>query len=141
MLQGTYLSSDELERSDALEYGYHTVCQHPREVCKLIAGQRLVIDLNHVLFDDQDEAVQLACAAAEQGLWVGIHTYYTEHPRLLPLLGRPNVVIEKTHGQVCQALRLASGHQAGHGSAGSLAGVPAIGGVGREAPASGASTS
>jgi hypothetical protein len=105
MQNDIYLSSDELERSDALEYGYSTMLQHPREVRTFFAGHRLVIDLDHVLFDEKDEAVELACAAAEQGLWVGIHTHYRDDPRLASLRDNPNVVIKKTHVNVRSALR------------------------------------
>jgi hypothetical protein len=105
MLRATYLSSDELERAEAFEAGYRTVIQHPREVRDLVGVRRLVIDLDHVLFDDKDDAIKLAREATAWGLWVGIHTYYPDDPRLDPLRGWPNVVVRKTHRRVRQALR------------------------------------
>jgi hypothetical protein len=105
MLQGTYLSSDEQNRSEAFAFGYRTIGQHPREVRKLIAGQWLVIDLDYILFDDKKEAIQLAQEAAERGLCVGIHTLNPDDERLEPLLANPNVVVRKTHRAVRAALR------------------------------------
>jgi hypothetical protein len=105
MVNSTYLSSDELERYEAFGLGYSDVCQHPREVRKLIPGHCLVIDFDHVLFDDKDAAVALAREAADSGMWVGIHGYCLNDPRLLPVLGRPNVVVDKTHASLHAGLR------------------------------------
>lgn len=109
--QNTYVSSDELGRSEAFAYGYRTICQHPREVRDLVAGQRLVIAIDYILFDDKDEAIALALAAAEQGLWVGIHTLHPEAACLAPVFGKPNVVVAKTHRKVRSSLRQKSRKQ------------------------------
>jgi hypothetical protein len=105
MLRATYLSNNELERAEAFGLGYHEVYQHPREVLELVAGQRLVIDLNHVLFDDKDEAVKLARRAAGRGVWVGIHTYNPDDPVLVAVRGKRRIVIRTTHRRVHAALR------------------------------------
>jgi hypothetical protein len=100
MFPATYVSADALERADAYRLGYRTVCQHPREIGVPEATEMLVIDFNHVLFDDQATAVAKANAHARRGLLVGIHTYYPQALEVLRLAALPNVVVAKTHREL-----------------------------------------
>ncbi|HYT87627.1 MAG TPA: hypothetical protein VEL76_02805 [Gemmataceae bacterium] len=105
MVRGTYVSSDELERAEAAQFGYRYVCHHPNEIGVVDDGETLVIDFDHVLFDDQDLAVLKANQAANCGTVVGIHTYYPNDPRLQQLLALPNVLVAKTHRRLLKAMR------------------------------------
>jgi hypothetical protein len=105
MSQGTYVSSDACERSQAFRLGYRQVCHHPKEVGVLEPPETLVIDFDHVLFDEKDLAVRKANEAANLGVLVGIHTYYPEDPRLQRFLALPNVHIAKTHRLVLKRMR------------------------------------
>ncbi len=105
MLQGAYVSADEVERAGALIRGYRQVCQHPGEVGVLERDEILVIDFDHVLFGDTDLAATTAVGAARRGVRVGVHTYHLENPRLTPLRSEPNLMVGKTHDRVYAALR------------------------------------
>ena len=105
MRNGTYVSADACERADAFALSYQTVCQHPKEVGVLGPEETLVIDFNHVLFDAHDLAVRKATEATRRGVWVGIHTYFIDDPRLAGLRSLPNVLIAKTHRQVLVLMR------------------------------------
>jgi hypothetical protein len=93
----TYMSSDETERADALELGYRTICQHPREIGVLEPSEMLVIDFNHILFDDHELAIAKINEAAQRGVLVGIHTYYREALKLYRLAKLPNVLVADSH--------------------------------------------
>jgi hypothetical protein len=97
MINGTYVSSDAVERAEAFRLGYAKVCQHPKEIGVLEPDELLTIDFDHVLFDDKDLAVRKANEAANRGVPVGIHTYYPTDPRLERFLALPNVRVAKTH--------------------------------------------
>jgi hypothetical protein len=105
MILGTYVSSDACERAAAYRLGYRNVCQHPKEIGVLGRDELLVIDFDHVLFDDQDLAVLKANEAANRGVSVGIHTYYPDDPRLTRFLALPNVTVAKTHRRLLARLR------------------------------------
>ena len=92
-----FMSSDEVERTDAFELGYGVVCQHPREIGVLDAVKMLVMDFNQILFDDHELAIDIANKAARCGIIVGIHTYYPEALKLQRLAKLPNVLVAKTH--------------------------------------------
>jgi hypothetical protein len=100
MFPATYVSGDALERADAYRIGYRTVCRHPREIGILEASEVLVIDFDHVLFDDQESAVRKANEAARRGVLVGIHTYYPEALKLYRLVELPHVMVAKAHRQL-----------------------------------------
>jgi hypothetical protein len=66
-----YLSSDEVGRADAYELGYGDGCHHPNELGDFEWEKTLVIALDHIFFDDRDEAILKANAAANRGVTVG----------------------------------------------------------------------
>src|SRR5262249_11134643 len=66
-----YLSRDEVDRADAYELGYGDVCHHPNELGDFDREKTLVIALDHIVFDDRDEAMLKANAAANRGVTVG----------------------------------------------------------------------
>lgn len=101
----TYLSCCEVERAAAYDMGYRDICMHPREIGDMKPRGLLVIDFDHVLFNDRDDAVMKANEAANRGVLVGIHTYYPTDPRLDAFRAFPNVVIAKTHRRVLARLR------------------------------------
>ena len=105
VIEGTYVSGDACERADAFRFGYRTVCHHPKEVGVLGPEQVLVIDFDHVLFDDRDLAVRKANEAAHRGVFVGVHTYYPTDPRLQRFLALPNVHVAKTHRRLLVVMR------------------------------------
>jgi hypothetical protein len=51
--------------------GYGDVCHHPNELGDFDREKTLVIDLDHIFFDDRDEAILMANAAADRGVTVG----------------------------------------------------------------------
>src|SRR5262249_34529359 len=67
--------------------------------------EALVIDFDHVLFDDRDLAVRKVNEAAKRGVLVGIHTYYPDDPRLTDCLALPDVTIAKTHRRLLVLMR------------------------------------
>jgi hypothetical protein len=112
VLKGTYVSGDACERAEAFRLGYRSVCHHPKEIGVVGPDEPLVIDFDHVLFDDKDLAVRKANEAANRGVTVGIHTYYPNDPRLLRHLALPNVVVAKTHRHLLTLMRRRAGTQA-----------------------------
>lgn len=104
-MKGIYVSSDACERARAFRLGYRNVCHHPNDVGVIEPNETLVIDFDHVLFDDRDLAVLKANEAANRRVPVGIHTYYPSDPRLTRLLALPNVIVAKTHRRVLALLR------------------------------------
>lgn len=105
MLKGTYVSGDACERARAYQLGYRQVCHHPSKISALAPDEPLVIDFDHVQFDDRDLAVLKANEAANHGVRVGIHTYYPGDPRLERFLALPNVIVAKTHRRVRALMR------------------------------------
>ena len=97
MFPAIYVSADELERADAYRLGYRTVCWHPREIGLADVSETLVIDFDHILFDDQETAVMKASAAARRGVLVGVHTHYPQALKLYRLVALPNVLVATTH--------------------------------------------
>lgn len=97
LIAAIYMSGDELERDEARKHGYLKVVQHPNEIGELEPDQVLVIDFNHVLFDDHELAIAKANEAAQRGVLVGIHTYYREALKLYRLTKLPNVFVADTH--------------------------------------------
>ena len=95
--RGTYVSGDEYERVDARDMGYRNVHQHPNEIGSLEPLDLLVIDWDHVLFDDKDVAMASALEAANRGVMVGIHTYNPESSGLGQLRRFPNVRMARNH--------------------------------------------
>jgi hypothetical protein len=85
MINGTYVSGDACERALAFRLGYRSVCHHPREIGVLGPDEVLVIDLDHVLFDDRDLAIVRANEAANRGVPVGIHTYWVKRQMFVEL--------------------------------------------------------
>jgi len=112
VLRGTYVSGDACERALAYRLGYRSVCHHPKEIGVLEPDEPLVIDLDHVLFDDRDLAVHKANEAANRGVPVGIHTYYPNDPRLTGFLALASVVVAKTHRRVLARMRRQARKQA-----------------------------
>lgn len=104
MLSATYVSGDALERLEAYQGGYHTVCHHPSEIGALEPSEMLVIDFNHILFDDHELAIAKANEAAHRGVLVGIHTYYPEALKLYRLATLPNVLVAKNHRRLLHEL-------------------------------------
>ena len=100
MFPATYLSSDALERADAYRLGYRTVCQHPKEIGVLEPNETLVLDFNHVLFDEREMVVVQANEAARRGVLVGIHTYHPQALEVYRLAALPNVLVAKNHRQL-----------------------------------------
>ena len=105
LIQGAYVSGDELERAEAYELGYRDVCSHSRQIGVLEPSEILVIDLGHVLLEERDIAIVKANETANRGVLVGIHTYYPDDPRLDRFLALPNVLVAQTHARVIAALR------------------------------------
>jgi hypothetical protein len=108
MFKGTYISSDEMKRDEAREMGYDNVGSHPRHIGVPEVGDLLVIDFDHILFDDRIEAVQAAVEHARRGVRVGIHTYAPDDPRLEPVHAEPGIKVGKTHQDVLATLGIPS---------------------------------
>ena len=104
MRQNIYVSSDEVERKYAYDIGYRSVCTHPHEVGVPEISEAVVIDFDHVLFEDQETAIVKANEHARRGGLVGIHTYYAEAIKLYRLVELPNVVVAKTHRRLLVGL-------------------------------------
>jgi hypothetical protein len=104
LVNGTYVSADEIEIALALRLGYRVVRQHVRQIPEPRAGETLVIDFDHVAFDDKDETLVVATNAASRGVLVGVHTYFPENPRLRELAALPMVVVAATHEGVLAGL-------------------------------------
>jgi hypothetical protein len=66
-----YLSSDVVGRADAYELGYGDVCRHPNELGDFDREKTSVIAIDHIFFDDRDEAVLKANGAANRGVTLG----------------------------------------------------------------------
>ena len=105
LIDGTYVSGDELERAAAFDLGYAVVCQHPNEIGVIGAGGMLVLEFDHVLFNERFLIVLAANLAADYGALVGIHTFHPTDVRLERFLKLPNVVVAKTHAEVLAGLR------------------------------------
>ena len=105
MRKGIYCSGDAMNRADAYRRGYKSVCHHPLEIGKLQPGDVLVVDYDHVLFDDKFAARQKMLTAIRQGHAVGIHTFHPDDPKLAGLAENPGVTIAKTHRRLLAALR------------------------------------
>ena len=99
-----YLSTDDMARRLARRWATVDIYQHPREIVGLQRGDLLVIDFDHVLFDDKDAAVALMLRSVRQGVRVGVHTYADGDPRLYPVLAHPAVVVAKRQRDVLTTL-------------------------------------
>ena len=97
MLEHIYVSGDALERAEAYRLGYRTVCMHPRAIGVPEVNETLVIDFDHVLFEDQETAVMKANEHARRGGLVGMHSYYPQALELYRLVELPNVLVAKNH--------------------------------------------
>jgi hypothetical protein len=65
------LSNDEVGRADAYELRYGDIGRHPNEFGDFDREKTLVIAIDHIFFDDRDEAILKANAAAKRGVTVG----------------------------------------------------------------------
>jgi hypothetical protein len=54
------VSGDELERAEASNLGYREVGRHPNEIDRPATHETLVIDFEHVWFEDRGEVVAKA---------------------------------------------------------------------------------
>ena len=117
LINCTYVSSDEIEIAFAQRLDYRVVRQHVRQIPEPHPGETLVIDFDHVAFDDKEETLVVATNAANRGVLVGVHTYYPENPRLRELAALPNVVLATTHEGVLAGLNQVAGFDHHHGSA------------------------
>jgi hypothetical protein len=54
--RGIDVSGDELERTEASDLGYRDVGRHPNEIDRPATTETLIIDFDHVLFEDRGEA-------------------------------------------------------------------------------------
>jgi hypothetical protein len=99
-----YVSCDELACSLAKRWGTIDIYEHPRQVPELNAGDWLVIDFDHILFDDRDAAVALLRDAVRRGVLVGVHSYSTDAPGMTAAVSLPEVVVAKRRRDVLTML-------------------------------------
>ena len=103
--QGTYVSADAGNRGVALEQGFVTDCQHPKEVCILGSNEMLVVDLDNVLFDDKEAAVEMILRTARSEVPVAVHTFNSEHPAFWALHFEPLVIIALTQREAVEGVK------------------------------------
>lgn len=116
-IPGAYVSADELEQAEAARRGYRQVVAHPSDLDPPAADGVLVIDFDHLLFDDIRPAVQALKAAAAAGAVVGVHTYNPHRRELAALKAElPALVVRPTHRRTGAKLRRALAAQVASGA-------------------------
>lgn len=100
-----YLCGDAAWAAWASQFGYTYIENHPVKLPQQKEGDVLVIAFDYNELSDKASAVDVAKAAANCGVLVGIHTFYPEDPQLDTLRNRANVGIATTHLGVLSELR------------------------------------
>lgn len=99
-----YVSDDQLEIDGSKPMGFDFISDHPLRLNAKLPDI-LVIDFDHVAFDDRKAALELAERAAIHGSVVGFHTFHGMHPMLNNIIARPNVYVAASLSRVWKMIQ------------------------------------